>query len=227
MRNSIVKYQVVVAMALSAVVSFLACVEPSFAGLPSAGINAGASSEGGGNVLPAVAQPKGYSLSRMARMFAPFNVTDHSGVPPRTPFQALYTSATNSNTFVVSPGTMLYVPILYNDESPPPIGQIPDVTDRQALLDYFYSQQHFGTVYTIITVDGQDTALGPDYLVGLYFSPPLPDTAQSYMTVAAFLTPLKKGTHTVGISGLATGADIVAVVGGPWQFSLVYTVIVR
>ena len=228
MRNSIAKYRVATTMTLGVVLALLACAEPSFGGLPTVSQQSAGPVAGGGNVLPAVAQPKGYSLSRMGRVFAPFNVTDHSGTPPRTPFQALYTSATNNNTFVVRPGTMLYVPVLYNDESPPAVGQIPDVTDRQALLDYFYSPLRFGTEYTIITVDGKDTVLGPEYLVGLYFASPLPDTAQSYMTVAGFVTPLKKGTHKVGISARAAGADILALTGGqPFEFSLEYTVIVR
>jgi hypothetical protein len=59
------------------------------------------------------------------------------------------------------------------------------------------------------------------------------------MAVAAFLTPLKKGTHTVEISGLVTGAAIkpwcdilnafygVTVCVDQFSFSYPYTVIVK
>jgi len=180
----------------------------------------------GGNVVPAQAQAKGYSLTKLATATAAFNVTDHSGTPPNVPFQMLVWRGDNE-PFHVRPGTMLYVPILYNSDSPPVVGNYPDVTDRAALLDYWYSQQEFGVVYTNITVDGQVTSLGPDYLVGVKFAQPLPDTAMQYMTVAAVLAPLTKGQHTVEISALATGDAIQAVVGGDFAFSVVYTVIVK
>ncbi len=181
---------------------------------------------GGGNVLPAQAQPKGYSLMSLAETTAAFNVTDHSGPPPGVPFQILVLRG-NNEPFHVRPGTMLYVPILYNSDSPPVVGNYPDVTDREALLEYWYSQSEFGVVYTNITVDGKVTSLGPDYLVGVKFDEPLPDTAMQYMTVAAVLTPLTKGQHTVEISALATGDAITALIGGDYQFSLAYTVIVK
>jgi len=182
---------------------------------------------GGGNVLPARAQAKGYSLTKLARATAAFNVTDHSGTPPNVPFQMLVWTADNA-PFHVRPGTMLYVPIIYNTDSPPVVGNYPDVTDRAALLNYWYSQREFGVVYTNITVDGQVVSLGPDYLVGVKFAQPLPDTAMQYMTVAAVLTPLTKGQHTVEISALATGDAIKALTGGAdYQFSVGYTVIVK
>jgi hypothetical protein len=182
---------------------------------------------GGGNVMPAQAQPKGYSLMRLAETTAAFNVTDHSGPPPKVPFQMLILRGDNE-PFHVRPGTMLYVPILYNSDSPPVVGNYPDVTDRAALLNYWYSQREFGVVYTNITVDGGVVSLGPDYLVGVKFATPLPDTAMQYMTVAAVLTPLTKGQHTVEISALATGDAIKALTGGAdYQFSVGYTVIVK
>ncbi len=130
--------------------------------------------------------------------------------------------------FYVRPGTMLYVPVLYNDNSPPVIGNFPvDLTDRAALLNYWYSQQEFGVVYTNITVDGQVTPLGPGYVMGANFASPLPDGANGYITVGAVLTPLTKGHHIVEISALATGAPVQALFGGDFQFSVEYTVIVR
>ena len=182
--------------------------------------------QGGGNVLPAQSQPKGYSMFGLAEATAAFNVTDHSGAPPDVPFQMLFWKQGNPPIHVRQ-GTMLYVPILYNSDSPPVVGNFPDVTDREALLDYWYSQEEFGVVYTNITVDGQTTSLGPDYLVGVKFDVALPDTAKQYMTVAAVLSPLPKGQHTVEISSLATGDAIKAIFGGEWQASLEYTVIVK
>lgn len=189
---------------------------------------------GGGNVLPPTAHPRDYSLFRMAKATAHFNATDRSGsvVPvPHTPFRILYTTASNpSNSFDVKTGDMLYVPILFNDDSLPVIGNFPDVYNRWALLNYFYSQQEFGTVFTKIIVDGRETSLGSDYLVGVKFSQPLPDGALNYMTSAAFLTPFKKGRHTVEIAAKATGAAfsapeiIVFFPDGIFEFSIVYTV---
>jgi hypothetical protein len=194
----------------------------SFAGVPSIAKQSVAATQGGGNVLPAQAQPKGYSLLRLAKTTAAFNVSDHSGAPPNVPFQMLFWTADNA-PFHVRPGTMLYVPILYNDDSPVIIGDFPDPTDRKALLNYWYSQKQFGVVYTNITVDGQTTSLGADYVMGVKFAAPLPDTATQYITVGAVLTPLTKGRHTIGISALATGEAI----GGVFEFTVDYTVIVK
>jgi hypothetical protein len=118
---------------------------------------------------------------------------------------------------------------MYNDDSLPIIGDFPVIQNREALLNYFYSQKEFGTVDMTITVDGKATSLGPDYLVGVKV-PLLPDGATQYMTVAAFLTPLKKGQHSVEISGLATGkafqdpAILPYFPGGIFEFAIIYTV---
>jgi len=202
-----------------------AYVAPSFAGLPAKGKSVQAPL-GGGNVLPGLAQPKGYSLLKLAAETAAFNVTDHSGPPPALPFQMLYSRP--GNTFEVRAGTMLYVPVIYNDDSQPVLGNFPDPTDRDALLFYWYDQSELGVVYTTITVDGQTTSLGPDYLVGFISDTPLPDGATQYMTVGAVLSPLTKGQHKVVISGLATGAALDPYFpGGTFEFSIEYTVIVR
>jgi hypothetical protein len=190
--------------------------------------------DSGGSVLPAEAEPKGYSLSDMARVTAAFNVTtdqngNHNGTPPEvvngTLFQELYTTPTN--TFDVRGGTMLYVPVVQITDSPPVIGNFPNVRDRKALVRYFYSHRQVGTVYTRITVDGKVTELDKDYLVGVN-TRPLPDGGGTqYMNVAAFLTPLKKGQHTVEISFRAEGDALCEAIGGcppPYQFSTVYTV---
>jgi hypothetical protein len=217
------KLEIIAVTALSA---GMLLAPTSFAGVPSIAKQSVAATQGGGNVLPAQAQPKGYSLLHLAKTTAAFNVSDHSGALPKVPFQMLFWTADNA-PFHVRPGTMLYVPILYNSDSPPVVGNYPDVTDRTALVAYWYSQQEFGAVYTTITVDGQVTSLGPDYLVGVKFATPLPDTAMQYMTVAAVLTPLTKGEHTVEINALVTGDAIKAIFGGEWQSSATYTVIVK
>ena len=190
--------------------------------------------DSGGSVLPAEAEPKGYSLSDMAKVTADFNVTtdlkgNHIGIPPKVvngkPFQELYTTPTN--TFDVSEGTMLYVPVVQITDSPPVIGNFPNVRDRKALVRYFYSHRQVGTEYTNITVDKKVTELDHEYLVGVKV-PPLPDGGGTqYMNVAAFLTPLKKGLHTVEISFRAEGDALCEAIGGcppPYQFSVVYTV---
>ncbi len=192
------------------------------AGVPDMAKHSASATLGGGNVVPAVAQPKGFSLLKLATATAAYNVTDHSGAAPRVPFQMLVWRGDNP-PFYVKPGTMLYVPVLYNDDSPVIIGDFPDPTDREALLNYWYSQKQFGVVYTNITVDGKVMSLGPDYVMGVKFAAPLPDTATQYITVGAVLTPLTKGRHTIGISALATGEAI----GGVFEFALDYTVIVK
>ena len=77
-----------------------------------------------GKILPPTARPHGYSLSEIAKITAVFNSGDHSGPPPVTSFQILYTSKTNNNTFDVGPDTMFYVPVIFFDDSPP----IPEIS---------------------------------------------------------------------------------------------------
>ncbi len=93
-----------------------------------------------GNVLPPKAKPKGSSLAEIAKATAIFNTAGPAGrskaTEPPVPFQILYTSNTNpSNTFHVRAGTMLYVPIVFTDNSPPILGDFPDVDDPKAVSD--------------------------------------------------------------------------------------------
>ena len=70
------------------------------------------------------------------------------------------------------------------------------------------------------------TELGPDYVAGA-ITKPLPDGGGTgYIAIAAFLTPLSKGTHTVSISGAFDGAAFDPF-GGGFGFEITYTVIVR
>ena len=147
------------------------------------------------HVLPAKARPHGYSLQDMARATAAFNVTDHSGPVPNTPFQILFTSAANpDNTFNVMQGKTLYVPVLFNDNSAPVIGDFPtNAENHRQLLKYWFSQQQFGVVASDVTIDGKKKELSGAYVSGVSFDLPLPDTATQYATTAVFIAPLPPG----------------------------------
>ena len=187
-------------------------------------------------VLPALAKPLGTSLTDAASITAAFNTTDHCGEPPDLPMQMLYPCGSGPHLFEVRQGTYFYVPILYVDNSPPVLGQFPEVSERTALQNYIYSQAQVGVVYAMIEVDGWHYLLTKNYLVGLDV-PPLPDGGGTrYATVAAFLKPLAVGTHTIEINALATGKNLI-----PWcglkdarlackdaiEFTASYTVIVK
>jgi len=185
------------------------------------------------------------ALSEAAELTAAFNVGSRTMYPPNLPFQILYTSydptaANNTGgiytTFMVDRGTRLYVPVIYNDNSEPIIGgkSFPPADDRRALLHYIFSEELFGLDYAKIVVDGKVAKLGRDYVVELEFPPSvLPDTATLYQTIAAFLTPLKTGTHSVEITAKATGEAFsippfdIYFPGGVFSFSTTYTVIVQ
>jgi hypothetical protein len=190
---------------------------------------------GGGNVLPPTAKPSGYSLSDMAKATAFFNTGPRTpDTYPNTPFQILYVPPDNNLAFDVSPGTMFYVPILYLDDTKPVVGTFPkNLNDRQAILNYFYSQDQIGLIYTKIVVDGTVNSLGSGYVVGVGpvkladnggFGP-----GTQYIVSAAFLTPLNEGTHTVQILGYANGAALFPFFppDGVFSFSVTFTVIVR
>jgi hypothetical protein len=165
-----------------------------------------------------------------------------STYPLNLPFQVLYsgydpTAANNTGgtytTFNVKGGTRLYVPVFYNDDSLPIIGNLPPAGNRRATLHYMYSQDEFGLLYARISVDGKVATLGPHYVVEVQFPGVLPDGGTNYQTVAAIVAPLKPGTHSVEISALATGkafsapAIIPYFPGGIFSFSTTYTVVVR
>jgi hypothetical protein len=189
----------------------------------------------GGGVLPPNTEPKGYSLYDMAKITANFNVSfdaagNHIGTPPNTPIVMLYANTLNNsvNTFNVKSNTTLYVPIVLSDDGPPVIGNFPDVTKRRKLLNYFYSQQEFGVVYTKIKIDGREISLGSDYVVGVHFNTPLADTAKNYIVSAAFVSPFKKGQHTIETSVKATGAALApfipSIFPDGFDFTTIYTI---
>jgi hypothetical protein len=183
---------------------------------------------GGGNVMPAQAQQRGYSLADLAEATAAFNVGSRDPADlPAIPFQVLFTPTNgNSNTFVVAPGTMFYVPLLYIDDSPPIVGNFPpNLNDRAALEAYVFGPDQIGVDLLQVIVDGKVTNLGPKYVVGVT-TPPLPDGGGThYIVPAAVLGPLSAGFHTVVIRNHLSGAAV----GGPpgSGFTGTYTVIVR
>ena len=183
----------------------------------------------GGQVEPANAHPLGYSLAQAAGATAAFNVGPRTpDTLPDVPFQILYVGpGPAGTTFVVKPGTMLYVPVAFSDDSPPVVGDFPaDVSDQQDDADYFFDPDELGASGLTITVDGKATELGPGYVAGATTAA-LPDGGGThYIAVAAFLTPLSKGTHTVTISGALEGAAW-APFGGGFTFDIQFTVIVR
>jgi hypothetical protein len=177
---------------------------------------------GGGNVMPAQAHQRGFSLADLAEATAAFNVgsRDPADLPP-IPFQVLFTpQGGDHNAFTVRPGTMFYVPLLAIDDSPPILGNFPtDLNDRAALLEYVFGAGQIGVDLLQVIVDGQVANLGPDYVVGVT-TPPLPDGGGThYIVPAAVLGPLSPGVHMVVIRNHAAGAAI----GGPPGFSFVGT----
>jgi hypothetical protein len=184
----------------------------------------------GGKVLPPTAKPRGYSLQEMAAATAVFNTSLEGGrnedTEPPVPFQILYTSDTNpTNTFTVRPGTMLYVPILFSDNSAPILGDFPDVNDQEAVADYFFNPEQLGAEFIEVEVDGQVTTIGPEYVVGAE-TPGLPTGGDLYTTAGVYLTPLSKGEHTVTIRARLTG-EALEDFGGVFEFEITYTVIVK
>ena len=85
---------IVVLLAMAAV--GVATAGVAYAGVPHVPQGQLAAPLAGGNVLPAQAAPKGYSLLRLVKATAAFNTTDHSGAPPNIPFQMLYWTASGT-----------------------------------------------------------------------------------------------------------------------------------
>jgi len=154
---------------------------------------------GGGNVLPATANPKGYSLSDIAVATADYN-TDPSSTPPNVPFEILVGDTT------VTPGTTIYLPIFFANDSPPVDPAFPtDIGDQAADAEYLLDTA--GVEAFIVDVDGETTILNEDYIRGVTTAPML-GGGTHYIVSAAFLTPLTPGEHTVGIGGvLDVGPD--------------------
>jgi hypothetical protein len=168
---------------------------------------------GGGNVLPASAKPKGYSLEEIAVATAVYNSGVTSGnpstpPPPDVPFQVLVADAT------VKPGTMLYLPVFFVDDTDSLYPGFPaDITDQALNAAYLdsYIFALYGVTAFIVQVDGQTTVLDDDYICGVTTEPLLDGSpgGTQYIVTAAFLTPLTPGNHTVGIGGIIDGEPVV------------------
>jgi hypothetical protein len=181
-------------------------------------------------VLPPDAEPYGYSLTDMAAATAVFNagVRSPQTLPP-TPFQILYTPTNGPQlSFQVSQGTTSYLPLLFIDDSPPIVGDFPKLNNQEKVEHYCFDQKEIGIVYAEIVIDGVPTLLGEDYAVGVT-TPPLPDGGgRHYITVAAFLSPMSKGHHTVTFRFLATGKALAPFFpNGIWEFEATYDVYVH
>jgi hypothetical protein len=169
----------------------------------------------GGKVIPSWATPKGYSLADMARATAVYNTGIQSGnpltpPPPCVPFQILEADVT------LDPGTMLYIPVYYYDNSGgAPAGFPTHVADQRADAKFLASVVLglYGVTDFIIQVDGHTTILDDDYTTGTKTAPLLDGTpaGDEYIVAAAFVTPLRHGDHTVGIGGMIGGSPVVFV----------------
>ncbi|HUO08577.1 MAG TPA: hypothetical protein VM008_09785 [Phycisphaerae bacterium] len=166
---------------------------------------------GGGNVLPACAELKGYSLSEMAKATAVYNtgiVAGLSETAPKVAMEVLVGDAT------VKAGTAFYLPIFFVDDSGAATPGFPrnvrdEKADQEFLMDYV--NEAFGVESFIVQVDGKTTVLSDQYISGVKTGP-LPDgipAGTHYIVSAAFLTPLTPGVHTVGVGGLIGGQPVV------------------
>jgi hypothetical protein len=182
--------------------------------------------------MPAQAKPQGYSLEDAAAATAYFNtgLRTPDTLPDDFPFQILYVDPDNNTTFTVKPGTKFYVPIVYSSDVDAALWPFPDVTDPVAVSAYYFDPMQLGAEYIRIKVDGKVTTLGPGYAAGAV-TPGLPDGGDAYTVVAAYLTPLSKGNHTVTISSRFTGEFIAMYPeffpGGVFESEITYTVKVR
>jgi hypothetical protein len=121
---------------------------------------------------------------------------------------------------------MLYVPVIYSDDLDAAYWPFPDVTDPAAVMAYYFDPEQLGAEFMRIVVDDKVIELGPEYAAGIVTSG-LADGGHNYTVVAAFLTPLSKGTHTVTIAARLSGKFITDVFGGVYEFDIPFTVEVK
>jgi len=181
----------------------------------------------GGKVMPAGAQPHGWSLARMTGALALFTTGGNDPANyPDTPFQVLYVDPSTvnvvpvngglqtvgSNTFTVPVGTSFFVPLFNVDDSPPVLGTWP--ANHQEAIGYFFGASQIGARGFEITIDGQSASIGSAYLAGPVGTPPLLDGGGTHiLTLGAFLHPLTPGTHTVSIAGGVFGEQLLSTFG--------------
>lgn len=183
----------------------------------------------GGKVMPSTAKIAGYSLVDMAQALAKFTTSGNNlTYLPKTPFQILYLKnlADTTNSFTVSPGTHLFVPIAAIDNSPPIIGNFP--SDQNQAQNYVVSQEQLGARFEI-TVDGMTTSIRPSYIAGpVSVEGGLLNGGSRFMQVGVFLTPLSPGEHTITCRAFYGGNAVTALTGGvPVSFEFTYQVTVQ
>jgi len=180
---------------------------------------------GSGSVLPPEARPHGYSLDDMASAVALFSISGNDeALLPDTPFQIIYNRP--DNTFTVKPGTFLYLKFFFINDAEPAIGNFP--TDKSGVADYVFGRDQLGGHDFEVEIDGEITSLdSPGYVGGPVPTPNSPDGSENLLQVGAFVSPLKKGTHTIAIRAVFDGEAFVDAVGGPFAAEIVYTVIVE
>lgn len=182
-----------------------------------------------GSVLPSSAQPLGYSLAQLAEATAVYNTGASTGnpatpAPPDIPFEVLVGNTT------VAPDTYIYVPIFFEDNTPPVAANFPtDIADQAAdaaFLDAVLAAGMTGpppVSALVLQVDSQTTILDDSYITGVT-TPPLLDGSPGgteYIVAAAVVSPLSPGDHTIGIGGVVSGtptiffSDSVSVVPEP------------
>jgi hypothetical protein len=180
----------------------------------------GSALAGGGTVLPPCETPHGYSLSDIAVDTADYATGEDAGLSepiPKVPFEILVAGI---GEYTVKPGTMLYLPVYYADNSPPVLAGFPkDIRNQEKDAEFLDSAAFaaYDVTAFFVQVDGKTTILDDDYVVGVRTAP-LPDAVPpgtpggtDYIVSATFLTPLTPGEHTVGIGGLIDGEPVVFV----------------
>jgi len=213
---------------LAAILACLAAVSPVWTIQAEPKVNSSPSApthQGGGKVLPPRAQPHGYSLDEMASAVANFSITGNNpAYYPDTPFQIIYLTA--DNTFTVSRGTYLYVKFFFIDDAEPVIGDWP--ARKRDADEYIFGETQLGGHDLEVEVDGEIFSLDrPGYVGGPVATPDSPDGSEHLIQIGAFVSPLKKGTHTLTIRGVFDGVALVQAIGGPYEFEVNYTIIVE
>jgi len=188
-------------------------------------ITATASNASSGNVLPPEASPLGWTLDDMASAVADFSISGNDpAYYPETPFQIIYRRPGNS--FTVKPGTFLYLKFFFINDAEPAIGDFP--TDESGVEEYIFGREQLGGHDLEVEVDGEITSLNSaGYVGGPVATPTAPDGGKHILQVGAFISPLKKGTHTIIIRGVFDGRAFVDAVGSAFATEITYTVTVE
>jgi hypothetical protein len=164
----------------------------------------------GGKVLPAQAHPTGSTLADAAKATAVYN-TGGAEQAPAAKYQIL-----TLGDATVAPGTFLYVPVFFADDSPPvnPASFPASLDNQQANADYLLSAIEAFTglddvVATFIEIDGDLTVLDANYVSGVTTAPLGDGGGTHYIVSAAFVNPLKPGEHTLRIGAVLADGTLI------------------